>query len=112
MVLYCGVNSDSIVCSDMEKGFLSLKGRGKCNGVKEKSVLSNDVAAKNKDCVKDSVVPSVTVTYGNTQKDLNDDHVAMEVQSLLVDQTNAVKTGGDHTHHYLHRELLWLETPL
>ncbi|GJV71524.1 reverse transcriptase domain-containing protein [Tanacetum coccineum] len=28
------------------------------------------------------------------EKDLNDNHVAMEVQSPLVDQTNAVKTGG------------------
>ncbi|GKD26835.1 proteasome subunit alpha type-5, partial [Tanacetum coccineum] len=28
------------------------------------------------------------------EKDLNDEHVAMEVQSPLVDQTNAEKTGG------------------
>nr|GEV77863.1 hypothetical protein [Tanacetum cinerariifolium] len=56
------------------------------------------------------------------EKNLNDEHVAMEVQSLVVDHTNAVKMGGDHTnvvkmgedhtHLYLHRELLWLETPL
>ncbi|GJZ93948.1 copia protein [Tanacetum coccineum] len=41
----------------------------------------------------ESVVPSVIVDYGNIQKDLNDDRVAMEVQSPLVDQTNTVKTG-------------------
>ncbi|GJY78952.1 hypothetical protein Tco_0484753 [Tanacetum coccineum] len=76
---------------DIEKGFLSPKGRG--NGVKEKSSLSSDVASKNKDCVNNSVVPSVIVDYGNIQKDLNDDRVAMEVQSPLVDQTNTVKTG-------------------
>ncbi|GJS88741.1 ribonuclease H-like domain-containing protein [Tanacetum coccineum] len=81
------VDCDSIVCSDIEKGFLSLKGRGRGNGVKEKSSLSSDVASKNKDCVNNSVAPSIIVDYGNTQKDLNDDHMAMEVQSPLVDQT-------------------------
>nr|GEW75242.1 hypothetical protein [Tanacetum cinerariifolium] len=40
-----------------------------------------------------SVVPSITMAYDNTQKDLNDDPVAMEVQSPLVDQTNVGKTG-------------------
>nr|GEX61306.1 zinc finger, CCHC-type [Tanacetum cinerariifolium] len=44
--------------------------------------------------VKDGVVSSVTVGYGNTHKDLNDDPVAMEVQSPSVNLTNAVKTCG------------------
>ncbi|GJT61909.1 retrotransposon protein, putative, unclassified, partial [Tanacetum coccineum] len=43
---------------------------------------------------------------------INDESVAMEVQSLVVDQTNTVKKVGDHTHLYLHKELLRLETPL
>ncbi|GKF72432.1 hypothetical protein Tco_0208546, partial [Tanacetum coccineum] len=45
------------------------------------------------------------------EKDLNEEPVAMEEQSPLVDQTNPMKTGGDHIHHYLHRELIRLETP-
>ncbi|GJY12267.1 hypothetical protein Tco_0381576 [Tanacetum coccineum] len=44
--------------------------------------------------VKDGFVTSVTIAYGNTQKDLYGDTVAMEVQSLLVDHTNAVNIGG------------------
>ncbi|GJU13534.1 proteasome subunit alpha type-5 [Tanacetum coccineum] len=76
-------------------------------GVKEKNVN-----ATNLEVVKDGVIPSVTVAYGNTQKDLNDDPVAMEVQSPLVDLYNAVKTGGDHAHHYLLIELLRWEIPL
>nr|GEV86554.1 hypothetical protein [Tanacetum cinerariifolium] len=47
-----------------------------------------------KEVVKDGVIPSVTVTCVNSQKDLNDDPMAMEVQILLVDQTNAVKIGN------------------
>nr|GEW49616.1 hypothetical protein [Tanacetum cinerariifolium] len=43
---------------------------------------------------KDGVAPSVTIAYDHTRKDLNDDFVAMEVQSPLVDQTNAVNTRG------------------
>ncbi|GJV99093.1 retrotransposon protein, putative, ty1-copia subclass [Tanacetum coccineum] len=73
-----------------KRGFLSQKGSGVGRGVKEKQVSN----ASNLEVVKDGVVPSVTVTYDNTQKDLNDDPVGMEVQSPLVDQTNAVKTGG------------------
>nr|GEW94507.1 hypothetical protein [Tanacetum cinerariifolium] len=47
----------------------------------------------NLEVVKGGIVPFVTVAYGNTHKDLNDDPVAMEVQSSLVDQTNMVKIG-------------------
>nr|GFB94697.1 hypothetical protein [Tanacetum cinerariifolium] len=59
----------------MERGFLSQKGSGGGRGVKEKNVNVSNI-----EVVK--------------EKDLNDEHVAMEVQSPLVDQTNAVKTGG------------------
>ncbi|GJS81836.1 hypothetical protein Tco_0748377 [Tanacetum coccineum] len=68
---------------------ISQKGSGGGRGVKEKE--KNTIVA-----VKDVVSPSV----------------AMEVQSPLVDLTNAVKLVGDHTYHYLLRELLRLETPL
>nr|GEZ73383.1 hypothetical protein [Tanacetum cinerariifolium] len=95
------------VCNKYGAWFFESEGGEGGRGVKEKSVY-----ATNLEVVKDDVVPSVTVAYGNTQKDLNDDPVAMEVQSPSVDLTNAVKTGGDHTHHYLLRELLLLETPL
>ncbi|GKG20221.1 hypothetical protein Tco_0380022, partial [Tanacetum coccineum] len=71
----------------MESGFLSLKGSGVGRGVKEKN-------ASNSKVVKDGVVPSVIVADGNTQKDLNDDPVAMKVQSPLVDQINTIKTSG------------------
>nr|GEX40780.1 hypothetical protein [Tanacetum cinerariifolium] len=67
--------------------FKSEEGGGG-RGVNEKSAN-----ATNLEVVKDDVVSSVTVSYGNTQKDLNDDPVAMEVQSSSVDLTNAVKTG-------------------
>ncbi|GJT95865.1 hypothetical protein Tco_1091383 [Tanacetum coccineum] len=73
----------------MELVFLSQKGSEVGRGVKES--ITN---ASNLEGVKDGVVPSVTIAHGNTQKDLNDDPVAMEVQSLLVDQTNAVIMGG------------------
>ncbi|GJZ29215.1 retrotransposon protein, putative, ty1-copia subclass [Tanacetum coccineum] len=63
----------------MERGFLSQKGSGGGGegrrGVKEKNVKVSNIEA-----VK--------------EKDLNDEPVAMEVQSPLVDHTNAVKTGG------------------
>ncbi|GJZ27718.1 RNA-directed DNA polymerase, eukaryota, reverse transcriptase zinc-binding domain protein [Tanacetum coccineum] len=68
----------------MERGFLSQKGSWG-RGVKEKVV-----SALNLEVVKDGVVPSVTVAYYNTQKDLYSDIVAMEVQNPLVDQTNAI----------------------
>nr|GEW98814.1 hypothetical protein [Tanacetum cinerariifolium] len=77
------------VCCRHGTWFLSKKGSGGGRGVKEKNVN-----ASNLDVVKDDVVPSVTVSYGNTQKDLHDDLVAMKVQSSLVDQTNAEKTCG------------------
>ncbi|GJS12265.1 hypothetical protein Tco_0369061 [Tanacetum coccineum] len=57
-------------------------------------VKEKNMNASNLKVVKDGVVPSVIVAYGNTHKDLNDDPVAIEVQSLVVDQTNAVKIGG------------------
>nr|GEU95509.1 hypothetical protein [Tanacetum cinerariifolium] len=38
--------------------------------------------------------------------------VVMEVQSPLVDQSNAVSTGGGSYHNYLHKELLLLEKTL
>nr|GEW21208.1 hypothetical protein [Tanacetum cinerariifolium] len=75
------------VCGGMERGFLSQKGGGRGRGVKEKSAN-----ATNLEVVKDGVVPSVTVAYGNTHNDLNDDPVAMEGQSPSVDLTKAVKT--------------------
>ncbi|GKB38723.1 hypothetical protein Tco_0883665 [Tanacetum coccineum] len=74
----------------MERGFLSQKRSEVGRGVKEKQGLMAD---KSIEMVKYGVVPSATVAYGNTQKDLNDDLVEMEVQSLSVDLTNAVKTG-------------------
>ncbi|GJY36951.1 hypothetical protein Tco_0422329 [Tanacetum coccineum] len=78
------------VCIGHEVWFFEPKrewGRERYKGKEYKDALNLEV-------VKDSVVPSVTVTYGNTQKDLNDDPMAMEVQSPLVDQTNAGRTGG------------------
>ncbi|GKB61827.1 ankyrin repeat family protein, partial [Tanacetum coccineum] len=74
----------------MERGFLSQKRSEVGRGVKEKQGLMAD---KLIEVVKYGVVPSATVAYGNIQKDLNDDLVEMEVQSLSVDLTNAVKTG-------------------
>nr|GEW78194.1 hypothetical protein [Tanacetum cinerariifolium] len=67
----------------MKHGFLSQKesGRGKC-------VKKKNTNASNLEAVKDGVVPSVTVAYGNTPKDLNDNPMA-------VDETNAVKIGGE-----------------
>nr|GEX08244.1 hypothetical protein [Tanacetum cinerariifolium] len=63
----------------MERGFLSQKGSGGGRCVKEKNVNVSNI-----EVVK--------------EKDLNDEHVAMEVQSPLVDQTNAVKTSeGSYT---------------
>ncbi|GKE57690.1 hypothetical protein Tco_1496875, partial [Tanacetum coccineum] len=57
----------------MEHGFLSQKGRGR--GVKEKNAnVSNIKVVK--------------------EKDLNDEPMAMEVQSPLEDQTNAMTTCG------------------
>ncbi|GKA77967.1 copia protein [Tanacetum coccineum] len=77
----------------MERGFLSQKWSRVRRGVKEKNVN-----ASNLEVVKDCVVPSITVAYGNTQKDLNDDPMAMEVQNPLVDQTNgsAKSVGGSY----------------
>nr|GEY59394.1 RNA-directed DNA polymerase, eukaryota, reverse transcriptase zinc-binding domain protein [Tanacetum cinerariifolium] len=62
-----------VVCSGIERGFLSQKGSGGGRGVKEKSVNVSHIEA-----VK--------------EKDLNDEHVATKVQSPFVDHTNAVKT--------------------
>ncbi|GJR65147.1 retrotransposon protein, putative, ty1-copia subclass [Tanacetum coccineum] len=76
----------------MEHAFLSQKGGGGGRGFKEK-----DASVSNIEAVK--------------EKDLKEEPVAMEDLSPLVDQTNPMKTGGDHTHHYLHRELIRLETP-
>nr|GEY70152.1 hypothetical protein [Tanacetum cinerariifolium] len=53
----------------------------------------------NLEVVKGGMVPFVTVAYGNTHRDLNDDPVAMEVQSSLADQTNMVKIGGFIRNH-------------
>ncbi|GJY89750.1 putative reverse transcriptase domain-containing protein [Tanacetum coccineum] len=62
----------------MKRGFLSQKGSGVGRGAKEKQVSN----ALNLEVVKDGVVPSITISYDNTQKDLNDDPVAMKGTTL------------------------------
>nr|GEY39000.1 ankyrin repeat family protein [Tanacetum cinerariifolium] len=59
----------------IERCFLSQKNSGVGRGFKEK-----DTSVSNIEAVK--------------EKDLNDEPLAMEVQSPLVDQTNSMKTGG------------------
>nr|GEX68371.1 hypothetical protein [Tanacetum cinerariifolium] len=59
----------------MERDFLSQKDSGVGRGFKEK-----DASVSNIEAVK--------------EKDLNDEPMAMEVQSPLVDQTYSMKTGG------------------
>nr|GEV84699.1 hypothetical protein [Tanacetum cinerariifolium] len=62
-----------VVCSGIERGFLSQKCSGGWRGVKEKSANVLNIEAFK-------------------EKDLNDEYVAMKVKSPLVDHTNAVKT--------------------
>nr|GEW83347.1 hypothetical protein [Tanacetum cinerariifolium] len=59
----------------MENGFLSPKGRASGKGVKERQNSIMDDSSN------------------NFHKDLNDEPMAMEMQSPMVDQTNAVKIG-------------------
>ncbi|GJW04327.1 hypothetical protein Tco_1563183 [Tanacetum coccineum] len=84
-VLYRRVDSDSIVCIDMEKCFFSQKRRGRGNGAKEKNILLSGVVVKNKDFVIEERTaapnvglrsyPTLSEAYGHSSASVNENDV-------------------------------------